>query len=108
MMRPSMSRVVAILSGDIEASTVMSKPSYSADWDFKDVTTRQVAFWWMMIPHQLRAMFSSTISLKGAQPVLAPGLTLPVSGKCDWINAHWHYRRRNVRNKKFPLSYYLV
>ncbi|ONI06817.1 hypothetical protein PRUPE_5G082900 [Prunus persica] len=39
MMRPSMSRVVAILSGDIEASTVMSKPSYLADWDFKDVTT---------------------------------------------------------------------
>ncbi|KAL6296545.1 hypothetical protein ACE6H2_004687 [Prunus campanulata] len=33
------SRVVAILSGDIEASTVMSKPSYLADWDFKDVTT---------------------------------------------------------------------
>ncbi|PQM36908.1 hypothetical protein Pyn_13174 [Prunus yedoensis var. nudiflora] len=28
MMRPSMSHVVAILSGDIEASTVMSKPSY--------------------------------------------------------------------------------
>ncbi|BBH01261.1 Leucine-rich repeat transmembrane protein kinase [Prunus dulcis] len=50
----------AILSGDIEASTVMSKPSYLADWDFKDVP--QVAFWWMMIPHQLRAMFSSTIS----------------------------------------------
>ncbi|XP_021823717.1 probable LRR receptor-like serine/threonine-protein kinase At1g56140 [Prunus avium] len=39
MMKPSMSRVVAILSGDIEASTVMSKPSYLADWDFKDVTT---------------------------------------------------------------------
>ncbi|KAI5332179.1 hypothetical protein L3X38_022308 [Prunus dulcis] len=39
MMRPSMSRVVAILSGDIEASTVMSKPSYLTDWDFKDVTT---------------------------------------------------------------------
>ncbi|BFG32556.1 hypothetical protein CerSpe_188300 [Prunus speciosa] len=34
-----MSRVVAILSGEIEASTVMSKPSYLADWDFKDVTT---------------------------------------------------------------------
>ncbi|ONI11391.1 hypothetical protein PRUPE_4G104500 [Prunus persica] len=39
MMRPSMSRVVAMLSGDIEASTVMSKPSYLTDWDFKDVTT---------------------------------------------------------------------
>ncbi|KAI5332187.1 hypothetical protein L3X38_022316 [Prunus dulcis] len=39
MMRPSMSRVVAMLSGDIEASTVISKPSYLTDWDFKDVTT---------------------------------------------------------------------
>ncbi|CAL8148924.1 unnamed protein product [Prunus armeniaca] len=39
MMRPSMSRVVAMLSGDIEVSTVMSKPSYLTDWDFKDVTT---------------------------------------------------------------------
>ncbi|PQM39283.1 putative LRR receptor-like serine/threonine-protein kinase [Prunus yedoensis var. nudiflora] len=39
MMRPSMSRVVAMLSGDIEASTVMSKPSYLTDWNFKDVTT---------------------------------------------------------------------
>ncbi|ONI20447.1 hypothetical protein PRUPE_2G016200 [Prunus persica] len=39
MMRPSMSLVVAILSGDIETSTVMSKPCYLVDWDFKDVTT---------------------------------------------------------------------
>ncbi|CAL2252610.1 unnamed protein product [Prunus armeniaca] len=39
MMRPSMSRVVAMLSGDIEASIVMSKPSYLTDWDFKDVNT---------------------------------------------------------------------
>ena len=39
MMRPSMSRVVAVISVDIEASTVMSKPSYLTDWDFKDVTT---------------------------------------------------------------------
>ncbi|PQQ06457.1 hypothetical protein Pyn_16039 [Prunus yedoensis var. nudiflora] len=28
-----------MLSGDIEASTVMSKPSYLTDWDFKDVAT---------------------------------------------------------------------
>ncbi|XP_021819627.1 probable LRR receptor-like serine/threonine-protein kinase At1g56140, partial [Prunus avium] len=39
MMRPSMSRIVAMLSGDIEVSTVISKPSYLTDWDFKDVTT---------------------------------------------------------------------
>ncbi|KAM1244859.1 hypothetical protein ACFX2I_036123 [Malus domestica] len=39
MARPSMSRVVAMLSGDIDIGTVMSKPSYLTDYDFKDVTT---------------------------------------------------------------------
>ncbi|KAM5587276.1 hypothetical protein ABKV19_005947 [Rosa sericea] len=40
MTRPSMSRVVGMLSGDIEVgSTVMSKPSYLTDWDYKDVTS---------------------------------------------------------------------
>ncbi|XP_024160928.1 probable LRR receptor-like serine/threonine-protein kinase At1g56140 isoform X2 [Rosa chinensis] len=40
MTRPSMSRVVGMLSGDIEiGSTIMSKPSYLTDWDYKDVTT---------------------------------------------------------------------
>ncbi|TQD84485.1 hypothetical protein C1H46_029965 [Malus baccata] len=39
MARPSMSRVVAMLSGDIDIGTVMSKPSYLTDYNFKDVTT---------------------------------------------------------------------
>ncbi|KAA8537119.1 hypothetical protein F0562_029655 [Nyssa sinensis] len=38
MMRPPMSRVVAMLAGDIEVNTVTSKPSYLTDWDFKDIT----------------------------------------------------------------------
>ncbi|GLT51801.1 hypothetical protein SLA2020_251840 [Shorea laevis] len=38
MMRPPMSRVVAMLAGDIEVSPVASKPSYLTDWDFKDIT----------------------------------------------------------------------
>ncbi|KAL3609714.1 hypothetical protein D5086_000734 [Populus alba] len=37
-MRPTMSRVVAMLTGDIEVSVVTSKPSYLTDWDFKDIT----------------------------------------------------------------------
>ncbi|OVA16231.1 Protein kinase domain [Macleaya cordata] len=36
-LRPSMSRVVAMLTGDIEVSTVTSKPGYIADWDFNDM-----------------------------------------------------------------------
>ncbi|KAJ9691461.1 hypothetical protein PVL29_013591 [Vitis rotundifolia] len=38
-LRPTMSRVVAMLAGDIEVSTVASKPGYLTDWDFKDITT---------------------------------------------------------------------
>uniref|UniRef100_A0A2N9ELD2 non-specific serine/threonine protein kinase n=1 Tax=Fagus sylvatica TaxID=28930 RepID=A0A2N9ELD2_FAGSY len=39
MMRPSMSRVVAMLAGDIEVGVVTSKPSYLTDWNFKDITS---------------------------------------------------------------------
>nr|DAD42965.1 TPA_asm: hypothetical protein HUJ06_001195 [Nelumbo nucifera] len=38
-LRPSMSRVVAMLSGDIEVSTITSKPSYLTDWQFNDITS---------------------------------------------------------------------
>ncbi|KAE8722922.1 putative LRR receptor-like serine/threonine-protein kinase [Hibiscus syriacus] len=37
-MRPPMSRVVAMLAGDIEVSTVTTKPSYITDWYYKDIT----------------------------------------------------------------------
>ncbi|CAN6683915.1 unnamed protein product [Malus baccata var. baccata] len=39
MVRPSMSRVVAMLSRDIDIGTVMSRPNYLTDYNFKDVTT---------------------------------------------------------------------
>ena len=38
-MRPTMSRVVTMLTGDIEVSHVTSKPSYLTDWDFMDITS---------------------------------------------------------------------
>ncbi|OMP12632.1 hypothetical protein COLO4_02938 [Corchorus olitorius] len=37
-MRPPMSRVVAMLTGDAEVSSVATKPSYITDWDFNDET----------------------------------------------------------------------
>ncbi|XP_044468032.1 probable LRR receptor-like serine/threonine-protein kinase At1g56140 isoform X2 [Mangifera indica] len=37
-LRPSMSRVVAMLCGDIEVSPVTSKPGYLTDWKFDDAT----------------------------------------------------------------------
>ena len=39
MMRPSMSRVVAMLAGYIDVGVVTSKPSYLTDWNFKDITS---------------------------------------------------------------------
>ena len=37
-LRPSMSRVVVMLSGDIEVSTVTSRPGYLTDWKYDDIT----------------------------------------------------------------------
>ncbi|XVF87035.1 hypothetical protein PTKIN_Ptkin18bG0088200 [Pterospermum kingtungense] len=37
-LRPSMSRVVAMLAGDIEVSGVITRPNYLSDWNFKDLT----------------------------------------------------------------------
>ncbi|XP_044495501.1 probable LRR receptor-like serine/threonine-protein kinase At1g56140 [Mangifera indica] len=38
ILRPPMSRVVSMLSGDVDVETVTSKPSYLTDWDYKDIT----------------------------------------------------------------------
>ena len=38
-LRPNMSRVVAMLAGDMEVSTVASKPGYLTDWDVRDITS---------------------------------------------------------------------
>ncbi|KAI9160944.1 hypothetical protein LWI28_012972 [Acer negundo] len=38
-LRPPMSRVVAMLCGDIEVSTVTTKPGYLTDWKYDDTTT---------------------------------------------------------------------
>ncbi|KAG8657548.1 hypothetical protein MANES_03G076600v8 [Manihot esculenta] len=42
--RPTMSRVVAMLSGDIEVSPVTAKPSYLSDWDLKDINSETKTF----------------------------------------------------------------
>ncbi|XP_011069399.2 probable LRR receptor-like serine/threonine-protein kinase At1g56140, partial [Sesamum indicum] len=38
-LRPSMSRVVAMLTGDVEVPSVTSRPGYLVDWKFTDATT---------------------------------------------------------------------
>ncbi|XP_054789731.1 probable LRR receptor-like serine/threonine-protein kinase At1g56140 isoform X3 [Prosopis cineraria] len=39
LLRPAMSRVVAMLSGDIEVSTVTSRPGYLTGWQFDDMSS---------------------------------------------------------------------
>ena len=39
MLRPSMSRVIATLSGDTEVGTVPSKPGYLTEWNFSDMNS---------------------------------------------------------------------
>ncbi|KAI3844308.1 hypothetical protein MKW92_027574, partial [Papaver armeniacum] len=39
VLRPAMSRVVGMLSGDIEVSTVTSRPNYITDWLFGDMSS---------------------------------------------------------------------
>ena len=43
ILRPSMSRVVAMLLGDIEVSTITSKPAYLTDRNFDDVIANVTA-----------------------------------------------------------------
>lgn len=38
-LRPSMSRAVAMLSGDTEVATVTTRPGYLTDWKFRDATS---------------------------------------------------------------------
>ncbi|XP_010501246.1 PREDICTED: probable LRR receptor-like serine/threonine-protein kinase At1g56140 isoform X2 [Camelina sativa] len=42
-LRPPMSRVVAMLSGDVEVSDVTSKPGYLTDWGFDDTTSSSLS-----------------------------------------------------------------
>ncbi|KAJ8751964.1 hypothetical protein K2173_000710 [Erythroxylum novogranatense] len=39
LLRPSMSRIIAMLSGDIEVSSVTTRPGYLTDWKFGDKTS---------------------------------------------------------------------
>lgn len=42
-LRPTMSRVVAMLSGDMEVSQVTTKPGYLTDWKYDDTTSSFVS-----------------------------------------------------------------
>ncbi|KAF8408677.1 hypothetical protein HHK36_004740 [Tetracentron sinense] len=42
LLRPPMSRVVTMLAGDIEVSSVTTRPGYLTDWQFNDITSGSV------------------------------------------------------------------
>ncbi|OMO65926.1 hypothetical protein COLO4_30915 [Corchorus olitorius] len=67
-MRPPMSRVVAMLAGDIEVSGVITRPSYLTDWDFKDLTSSFMTETSMASENTDNNNSNSTIS-RGTAPI---------------------------------------
>ncbi|KAJ3693534.1 hypothetical protein LUZ60_009014 [Juncus effusus] len=43
LLRPSMSRVVTMIIGDVDVNEVTSKPSYLTEWQFKDITSASIS-----------------------------------------------------------------
>ena len=73
LMRPSMSRVVAMLAGDIEVSKVTSKPSYLTDWDFKDITgTFMSEETQTSIASEGSDIKSKNKTISGTEPIVSP------------------------------------
>ncbi|XP_062115780.1 probable LRR receptor-like serine/threonine-protein kinase At1g56140 isoform X1 [Humulus lupulus] len=63
--RPSMSRVVAMLSRDIDVSTEVSRPGYLVDWKFNDVLMSRIA---QETDPTLYASCTSTSDVEEAMP----------------------------------------
>lgn len=61
-LRPPMSRVVAMISGDIDVNPVMSRPGYLTDWDFDDTSN-----------------FISNVTTTSATSKLEDGHTQPIT-----------------------------
>ncbi|KAF7141147.1 hypothetical protein RHSIM_Rhsim06G0143400 [Rhododendron simsii] len=67
LLRPSMSRVVAMLLGDTEVSPVTTRPGYLTDWEFDKTTT------FMTADTQVKySQFSSSSATMGADPGHSP------------------------------------
>ncbi|XP_058217948.1 probable LRR receptor-like serine/threonine-protein kinase At1g56140 isoform X2 [Rhododendron vialii] len=66
-LRPSMSRVVAMLLGDAEVSPVTTRPEYLTDWEFDKTTT------FMTADTQVKySQFSSSSATMGVDPSHSP------------------------------------
>ncbi|KAF7139930.1 hypothetical protein RHSIM_Rhsim06G0143500 [Rhododendron simsii] len=66
-LRPSMSRVVAMLLGDTEVSPVTTRPGYLTDWEFDETTTFMTAD-----TQAKHSQFSSSSATMGADPGHSP------------------------------------
>ncbi|XP_014494245.1 probable LRR receptor-like serine/threonine-protein kinase At1g56130 [Vigna radiata var. radiata] len=71
-LRPSMSRVVAMLSGDIEVNTVTSKPGYLTDWKFDDVSS-------FMTENEIKGLNTSYQSSSGSTSMVGGADYSPIS-----------------------------
>ncbi|XP_052177926.1 probable LRR receptor-like serine/threonine-protein kinase At1g56140 isoform X2 [Diospyros lotus] len=74
-LRPSMSRAVAMLAGDIEVGVVTSRPGYLTDWKFNDATTFMSNDASLMAKSEYNSHYSSS---SGTSKVADPGLHSPI------------------------------
>ncbi|XP_020227245.1 probable LRR receptor-like serine/threonine-protein kinase At1g56140 [Cajanus cajan] len=71
-LRPSMSRVVAMLSGDIEVSTVTTRPGYLTDWKFEDVSSSLITDFAMKGSDTSYQNSSGSTSMMGGSDLYSP------------------------------------
>uniref|UniRef100_A0A7N0VFK5 Protein kinase domain-containing protein n=1 Tax=Kalanchoe fedtschenkoi TaxID=63787 RepID=A0A7N0VFK5_KALFE len=68
--RPTMSRVVAMLSGSVEVPPVLSKPMYLTDWNFDDTSTLMSGI--SAKDDQQSQVYNSSVSVSIDQPAAYP------------------------------------
>ncbi|CAJ1978434.1 unnamed protein product [Sphenostylis stenocarpa] len=71
-LRPSMSRVVAMLSGDIEVSSITAKPGYLTDWRFDDVSS-------FMTDNEIKGLNTSYQNSSGSTSMVGGADHSPIS-----------------------------
>ncbi|WOK97086.1 putative LRR receptor-like serine/threonine-protein kinase [Canna indica] len=71
-LRPTMSRVVAMLTGDMEVSEVKSRPAYLTDWHFNDLSSNYAT-------NTDASMVSDTIIMQSGGSTVSP--STPILGE---------------------------
>ncbi|CAA7406847.1 unnamed protein product [Spirodela intermedia] len=89
-LQPPMSRVVAMLTGDVEVGKVWSKPGYLADWQFSDLNTAFASRDYLG-PDQLSASTSQVNAPSRPSNMILPRLADAMFHDCTFYNQAHSY-----------------